>query len=815
MLLALCFVAVLGISLASYLALASRSMQLSNRAVKQGQADQLAELGIEEGLRAMNLNLFSAADTNAALADWSSGGTSVNWTLDTTNKRARAAMTFPAGKFGTGITATVKIRIDNYDAGSLDSLWNSSTTYRMGNLVGHSGSWYRGISNDNNKTPNVAASSAYWVQENNAISSGMSWTLGTTYAQGNMVLRNSQWYRYTSAGSSVASTANAPGTGASWTAVPQLISNDEYTAVYDNQSILNYYNTWYWRDPGTNWWATNPTLTWRWRGSYSYVLGDVVCVNQIWYRCHTAHFSGTWSATNWTTIASLTSTAGSTSWAWNSGSTYNIGDNVYHSATTSWYRCRIANTNQTPSSTSTYWANTPVLSQEWSPTRQYSQNDVVLLNGTWYLCRNNSVFGSSNNPIEDTGDWYSAADTTQQWSATTTYAVGAYRSYGGVWYYCRAANTGFSPNNTTYWTPTWTQGSGAVTGASVIYAEATVNFADGSSSVTQYRATLGRSPLFPNALAATTTLSIGSGTTADIYSYESTTDPSASTQGYAAVLAAGPASTAGTSGLLTLSGSSTTIKGYLAAPAASTGDTPRVSYAANVSLLPSSGSPVSSSSPAINVDLTRISGSPYIPQFSIQSVPTTYTVLPDITASSTLGTAGGVTPQVFYRNGNLTIDGSETVTIVGPVVINITGDFQITGTSNARIVIAETGSLRIHVNGRLQLDSSGGGIDNQTDDPKKCVIFSTATTGDHNYSVPNSTREFHGVIYMPYEDLLIDAAPATLYGAISARAISVTGNLNFRYDTSLRGAHFDGIEEPWAITEWRQLTGSTNQATMP
>jgi hypothetical protein len=245
-LLALCFVAVLGISLASYLALSSRAMQLSNRTVKQGQAQQLAELGLEEGLRAMNLNLFSDADTTAALADWNSGGTSVNWSLDPTKKRARATMDFPVDKFGTGITATVKIRIDNYDAGSLDSLWNSSTTYRMGNLVGYNGNWYRGISNDNNKTPNALASAVYWVQENNAISSGMSWTLGTTYAQGNMVLRNSQWYRYTDAGSSTASTTNAPGTGASWstywTAVPQLISNNEYTTVFDNQSVLNYNN---------------------------------------------------------------------------------------------------------------------------------------------------------------------------------------------------------------------------------------------------------------------------------------------------------------------------------------------------------------------------------------------------------------------------------------------------------------------------------------------------------------------------------------------------------------------------------------------
>lgn len=817
-LLALCFVAVLGISLASYLALSSRAMQLSNRTVKQGQAQQLAELGLEEGLRAMNLNLFSDADTTAALADWNSGGTSVNWSLDPTKKRARATMDFPVDKFGTGITATVKIRIDNYDAGSLDSLWNSSTTYRMGNLVGYNGNWYRGISNDNNKTPNALASAVYWVQENNAISSGMSWTLGTTYAQGNMVLRNSQWYRYTDAGSSTASTTNAPGTGASWstywTAVPQLISNNEYTTVFDNQSVLNYNNInvqWYWRDPDTGWWATNPILTWRWRGSYPYDVGNVVCYNQVWYRCHTTHVKRTWSTANWTTVASLTSTAGSASWPWNSSPTYNIGDSVYHSATTSWYRCRIANANQTPSSTSVYWANTPILSQVWDDTRRYNAGDVVQLNGLWYRCRTTGTFGSANNPITDTSDWYSSKISAQQWSATTAYSVGDYRSYGGVWYRCLVANTGISPNNTTCWTPTWTQGSGAVTGGPVIYAEATVNFADGSNAVTQYRAALGRSPLFPNALAATTTLAFAAGTVTSVVSYDSTTDAGAATETYAAVLAAGTASASGTTGLLTLSGSSTTIKGYLAAPAASTDYTPRVSYAANASLLPSSGAALSPAPTAINVDLARISGSPYIPQFSIQNVPTTYGALADISSSITLGTAGGATSQVFYRNGNLTIDGSEIVTIVGPVVININGDLQITGTSNAKFIIAETGSLRLHVSGRLRLDSTGGGIENQTLDPKKCVILSTATSGDHNFS---TTQAFHGAIYMPGEDLLVDASTATIYGAISARAISITGNLNFHYDTSLRSADLSGVDRPWAVTEFRELTGSTNLATM-
>lgn len=814
-LLALCFVAVIGIALASYLALSSRAMTLSDRTVKQGLGQQLGELGIEEGLRAMNLNLFSGADATAAQADWSSGGTSVDWTLDTTNKRARAAMTFPTGKFGTGITATVKIRIDNYDADSLDAVWNSTTNYRSGNIIGYSGIWYRSTATQSNKTPN--ATSGYWAQEQSTATvsnapNSMVWLSGTNYLAGNMVSRNGTTYRCISP--HVASSTNRPPDGASyasyWVSIPYVTFGSDLQ--YVNDAMVHWTNTTWYRYSGGSWYTTGSGMPPRWyyASGTTYYSGDMVRSGTTWYRYinSTPTSGNALSDTNyWNTATSFT-TAIAANWAWSSSSSYNIGDPVYYSG--SWYRCRIANSNQTPSSTSVYWSNAPVSLQTWDAYRQYSQNDTVLFNGIWYLSRTNSNYG--NNPVISTNNWHSAELAAQQWSATTTYAANAYSSYGGVWYRCLVGNTGYSPNNTSYWTPTWTQSSGAVSGGPVIYAESTVSFTDGSSSVTQYRAALGRSPLFPNALAATTTLDIGSGTTTSVFSYESTTDSGAATEGYAAVLAAGTASASGTTGLLSLSGSSTTIKGYLAAPAASTGYTPRVSYAANASLLPPSGSAVSPAPTAINVDLTRISGSPYIPQFDIQSVPA-YTTLSAISGPVTLGTAGGTTPQVLTRAGNLSLDTSGyTLTIVGPVVIDVQGNLRITGDPSAKIVIAETGSLRLHVSGRLRIDSSGGGIENQTLDPKKCIILSTDNDNDQNFS---TTQAFHGVIYMPNEDLLIDATTATIYGAVSARAISVTGNLNLRYDTSLRGADLGGVDRPWAVNEWRELTGANNRATMP
>ncbi len=208
-LVAFCFVAVLGIALASYLAVASQAMKLSNRSLQAGVGQQLAELGLEEGLRAFNKNDWS---------NWSSGGTSVNWTLDTTNRRARCSITFPTGKFGQGVTATVKIRVDNYDSATVAGAWSSTANYQVNNLVGYTdGNWYRCISPQSGKTPSTS-STAYWVQEQSPLSTAMSWQSGTAYIAGNMVNQGGNWYRCTSANTS--SSSNKPPNVSYWVSVP-------------------------------------------------------------------------------------------------------------------------------------------------------------------------------------------------------------------------------------------------------------------------------------------------------------------------------------------------------------------------------------------------------------------------------------------------------------------------------------------------------------------------------------------------------------------------------------------------------------------
>ena len=256
-LVSLCFVAVLGIALAGYIAVCSRAMTMSNRTFQGNLSKQLAEVGIDEALRAFNKNDWS---------NWSSNPTNVTsgaWTFDTTNKRATRTITFDTGKLGQGITGTIKLRVDNYDANQLDSTWSSSVTYRIGDRVGYNGIWYRSVrSNNTNQAPSTT-NLTWWV------SNPMPWTWRTNapYSQYEMVNYNGIWYRCITAHTSHATT----------------FSNDSSWA-----------------------WASIPTQR-TWASSTAYALYDVVAYTDsnsvtTLYRCTTAHTSSasfSSDAANW------------------------------------------------------------------------------------------------------------------------------------------------------------------------------------------------------------------------------------------------------------------------------------------------------------------------------------------------------------------------------------------------------------------------------------------------------------------------------------------------------------------------------------
>lgn len=794
----LCLLAVLGIALASFLAIGNQSMKLSNRSYRTSVSAQLAEMGLEEALRAFNTNNW---------ADWTANGTSADWT--TSGTTATCTITFPATKFGQGVTGTVNIRVDNFNANQLDSVWSSTTSYRVGNLVSYTdGIWYRCTNANTNMTP--SASTIYWMQEQAPISPA--WASGTTYATGDMVCYNNAWYRCVSGHSS--SSANLPPNATYWLSVPYYTMDADLK--YTNEALLNYYGTWY-RYLSATGWDNQPPIKWRWRTSQAYVVGDTVCYSKIWYRCIQAHTSsGSIYPTNpayWSSASTLATSAAS-AWDWNAGLNYNLGDVVYRSSR--WYRCIQAHTNQGPPNT-TYWSTAPLLNTTWNTGQQYSTNDTVFYNGVWYLSLQNTNAGQ--NPSTATTYWIGANtnNTSYQWNTTTNYSAGAYRCYGGIWYKCLSAGSNKTPNNSSYWTASWAQSSGVTTGAPVIYAESTVTLPDGSPAIkTQLRAPIAPASLFPNAAASTSSLTITSGTgTVDSYdnnlgtSYASQVGNTATN--YSAVL------TAGTT--LAINGT-TAVRGYLAWPSPPSG----------ISTDTTVQGPSSPASP--KVDSSRVSRSPYLPQFDPLPSPsltsafsswnfpygTTLTTNPGGTV--TIGNPGATTPACYYYNGTLDLASSlsyemATLNINGPVKLYINGN--LITRSGGTVVINSAGSAEIHVDGYIRLMASTGGFLNNTLDPKKLILISDVTSTSTQY-LAATTNPFYGIVYIPNTTTSLGLDIRTgvqIYGAVSAKKIYFRNEANVHYDTSLRYATIPGVDQPWAVTEWRELTDPAERAVLP
>lgn len=808
LLVALCFVTVLGIALASYVAMCSRTMQISNRTAQTVLSRQLAEMGLEEGLRAFNKNDWS---------DWSNG-TAADWTVSGTT--ATCNLTFPAGTFGQGVTGIVKIRIDNYNARQLSSTWNSTKPYRIYDVVGYNGLWYTCVKDNTNSAP-TANNWTFWVPSHVA----WRWIASKTYKAEEMVNYGGNWYRCTAAHSN-----QPPPNGAYWTAVPTVYF---YPSIdYTNEAILNWTGGLWYRYTGS--WDTAPAISWRYRTGNNYSYDDLVYYNNIWYRyinaTPTPNITPGSSASYWEDAL----TGAVHGWS-NASINYNLGDVVYYSGTSQWYRCILAHTSSasiTPSS-ATYWTNAPALSLQWKTGPYYAVNDVVSYNGVWYLCIQAHTASSSILPT-NTSYWIGANTTnaTYLWNTTTSYGAGAYRCHGGVWYKAISANAGRSPNNSTYWTAAWAQSSGVTSGAPVIYVEGAVNPVGSGATKTQLRALVAPAPLFPNAVGANTTLTIGTGT-GTIDSYDSTVGTYGGANiGYSAVLAAGITSAGGTSALMSI-GNGNTVQGYVAAPSSTSPPyAPRASFGTSA-VVKGASSPASP-----NVDLARVSRSPFVPQFSTlpapslssafsagtfprgRSLPTDF---PGTDNTLNLGTPGATTPSRYYYNTTMNIGTGglydlATVNINGPVILYINGNLnlQIGGTFK----IATTGSAEIHVDGRVLSQTGAVGFINESRDPKNLFLISdlASTTAQRLFAPTPATNAFYGVIYMPQSTATYGLEIRTgvvIYGAISANEVTFNSEANLHYDTSLRYATFTGVDQPYAITELRELTDAVELATMP
>jgi hypothetical protein len=183
----------------------------------------------------------------------------------------------------------------------------------------------------------------------------------------------------------------------------------------------------------------------------------------------------------------------------------------------------------------------------------------------------------------------------------------------------------------------------------------------------------------------------------------------------------------------------------------------------------------------------------------------------------------------YYTTSQLYLDSGDTLNINSPVVIDVrptgsTGHFQVL--TGGKIVITDnaTASLEIHFGGRLLIysqNATDGGIQNLTRDPKRCILLGTSITNTSNYhylAVNNVSFTFYGVVYMPNAYLQIyNPSPyiQNIYGALSAKNVYFQHAANLHYDTTLRTAVISGVDTPYQITEWRELTDPAEKITLP
>ncbi|MDB6126891.1 MAG: Carbohydrate binding protein [Verrucomicrobia bacterium] len=170
-LLAFCFVAVLGIALASYLAVSKQAMGLGNAAYTKDVSKNLAEMGLERALRSYSEDTFSA------------------WThSDATT--ATKTITIAGSRYGSsGISANVYIRVDHFRDTKRAVVWSFMPNYVLNDYVWYQGVWYICISAPPaHQTP---VNTTYWK------AAPEPWNPYANYEIGNIAIANGTAYRCT------------------------------------------------------------------------------------------------------------------------------------------------------------------------------------------------------------------------------------------------------------------------------------------------------------------------------------------------------------------------------------------------------------------------------------------------------------------------------------------------------------------------------------------------------------------------------------------------------------------------------------------
>jgi hypothetical protein len=312
-------------------------------------------------------------------------------------------------------------------------------------------------------------------------------------------------------------------------------------------------------------------------------------------------------------------------------------------------------------------------------------------------------------------------------------------------------------------------------------------------------------PVFVNAIAAVSSrITMSSAPTIDSFpswntSTHSYQNYSTTVAGYSAVVA----SSSTTSATATVNIGNGTLKGYVTGyDYFSPGTTNWFSYSGSAKLQ-GPNTPGGTS-----IDSNRILSTvvPYQPVYPMPVPSTLPSTLPAaatmgspwpnyLYATCSLGVTNGTIPGVYNASG-IYIPAGNTVTITGPVVLEVNGPIAVYG---AIQLAGNTASLAIYALGG-NMTVSGQGITNLNGLPlaKRLAIIGPTTPPGYSISITQTTP-FYGVIYNPCATVTI-GGNSTITGSIVGSRVSITGSPAIHYDTSLRSPVYDSTHYDPAFT---------------
>jgi len=219
----------------------------------------------------------------------------------------------------------------------------------------------------------------------------------------------------------------------------------------------------------------------------------------------------------------------------------------------------------------------------------------------------------------------------------------------------------------------------------------------------------------------------------------------------------------------------------------------------------SSGSVMGADTPSgVTEDPSRISYDfkANLPDVSVPSLTVDHTTL----AAGSIGdpfASWSSAPEVYHIS-SFSMSGNNTITVVGPTVIIVDGDFKLSGQAELNIVGTES-YLEIYVGG--DLDLTGKGVLNSEQKPEAFQVWGTAASGAGQTIKVAGNGDFAGILYAPNADLEIKGN-GNVSGAAVGEDITLTGNAAFHYDLNLKNLDSDGS---FSISRWRELRGSSEK----